>query len=266
MDEKQEYDPVQEVNSLLCQWLDQDKYQSQQLVDWLQGYGLPPLGHDDDPFQWLLRGVEIADDRYQVESSLAERAARLLEEEPEVKRPGTRPDQLLYNLFMLSAGLSCPDQLADPLYAVFERQALKGSWLGIDVREALTDALISNQLDNRLEEVWQEMCENRGHDFLPGDEEDGLDGIRLMPVSAATRGEPALYAIGKALGRMATHVEKEPDCRLKFQSLISRIVETYPGRSNWDQDLIYQADKNQWPSWAVECLPRLYVPLVNFPD
>lgn len=261
MDELKEDKLVQRMRRLLGEWLAREDWEPQQLIDWLQGYGLPPFGHDDDPFLWLLRGLPAGDERYSAETKLASRVAAVLEEQPDVKCPGDRPDELLYNLFMLCAGLGCPDQLSEPLYCVFERGQLKGEWLGVDLRGVLRDALISNPLDNRLQPVWEAMFKGRGHDFLPGDTYDGFEGIRLMPPSADKRGEPALDAIGNALKAMARYLEQAHDRRPEFRSLINRVVDTYPGRPPWDIDLVMQADKNRWPTWAVECLPSLYIPL-----
>jgi hypothetical protein len=221
MDEGKKHGPEQWMRDMLSAWLAREDWKPEQLLDWLQGYGLPPVGHDDDPFLWVLRGLPEADERHPAETALANRVAKVLDEvKPDVTQPGDRPDELLYNLFMLCAGLSCPDQLADPLYEVFKRRKLKGEWLGVDVRDALGAALTSNQLDSRLQPVWETMLEGEEHDFLPGDEYDGFEGIRLMPGSADKRGEPALDAIGKALKAMARHLEKAHDRRPQFRALI----------------------------------------------
>ena len=74
----------------------------------------------------------------------------LLKEKPDLKRPGKRPDQVLYNLLMMSASLSCPDELADPLFEMLQRGKLQGKWRGVELRTALKAALMSNQKDSRL--------------------------------------------------------------------------------------------------------------------
>jgi len=252
---------VLRMRRMLGEWLAREDWEPRQLIDWLQGYDLPPVGHDEEPYLWLLRGLPIANERHQAETRLACRVAKVLEGKPDKSSPGTRPDEVLYNLFMLAAGLGCPHQLTNPLYEIFERGVLKGKWLGVDLRQALQAALILNQLDNRLQPVWESMVERGEHDFLPGNEYDGLEGLRLMPESEATLGEPALDAIGKALRNMASHLNQEPDRRQQFRSLIAKVLETYPGRPSWNIDLVQQADKYQWPVWAVECLPSLYIPL-----
>lgn len=255
MSEVVEDGPVQWIRTVLGEWLERGDWEPEQLIDWLQGYKLPPVGHDDEPFLWLLRGLPVADERYRVEVELARRVSKLLGDEPDVKRPGDRPDQVLYNLFMLCAGLSCPEQLADPVYDVYKRRALKGEWLGIDVRDALQAALIFNQIDNRMQSVWEAMIEGQSDKFLPGNAYEGFEGIVLMPEAAARLGEPALDGIGRAFKAMARHLDREQERRLEFQSLIDKVVNTYPGSPTWEIDLLLQAYKNHWPNWAIETIP-----------
>ena len=249
------------MRETLGQWLALDEWKPQALIDWLQGYDLPATGHDDEPYLWLLRGLPPADERYELQEELANRVGRILEDSPDESRPGTRPDQMLYNLLMLSAGLNCPDSLADPLYKMLLRGKLKGEWLGVQLNYALRVALALNQLDDRLQPQWEVMLQERRHDFLDGDELDGFEGIRLMPPSADRRGEPALDAIGKALRVIAIHLETEDAPTEEFRSLINRIVETYPGRPTWNLDLLHQANKSHWPDWAMHC----FLGLENIP-
>ncbi len=244
------------LREMLAEWLAREEWHPQQLIEWLQGYDLPPVGHDDEPYLWLLRGLPVANERYEAEVELANRVARILEDEPDRKRPGTRPDQVLYNLFMLCAGLSCPDQLADSLYGVFQRGVLEGEWLGVDLRYALQIALILNQSDDRLLQEWEAKLDSRKQVFLPGSEYDGFEGIRLIP-SVDGRGKPALDAIGKALRAMAIHLEDDEERSAQLVSLINRVVETYPGRQTWNIDLLYQAIRNRWPDWAMQSLPLM---------
>jgi len=252
---------IREMQQLVGSWLEQGDWQQQQLIDWLQGFGLPSARYEDEPFQWLLRGVPLAAERYRAEREFARRAAALLDDQPDVHPVGRRPNEVLYNLLELCAGLSVADYLADPLYAMFDRQALAGEWRGIDLRSTLRRALISSQKDNRLEPVWQDMLSGKGHAWLPGDYYDGFEGIRLQPKSADTRGKPDLDAIGRALAAMTKHIESSTDCRIEFRRLVDRVIATYSGRPSWDADLIEQADKNMWPIWAVSALPSLYVRL-----
>lgn len=249
----------------LKSWLLRESWEVQQLVNWLQGYDFSPVGHDEEPFRWIVRWLPTGEAKDQARTTLAERLATLLEKNPDINPIGDRPEELLYNLFMLCAVLGCPAQLHGPLLAVFGRQKLQGQWFGIDLRAALRIALIKNQADERLLPVWDVMSSGKRHPFLPGDEFDGFDGARFIPSGLQAPDAPALNVIGKALGGIAQKLDKEPTRRTKLRTLISRAIETYPGRPTWDQDLINQADQHQWPGWAVECLPNLYVRLAALP-
>jgi hypothetical protein len=257
MDEWQEDEPVLLLRKVLCAWLGQSAWSPNQILRWLEGYDLPPVGHEDEPHLWLLRGLPLAEDRSRAETILAARIAGVLDKQPDVQRPGTRPDQILYNLLMLCAGLSCPDQLAEPLYAMFKRKQLKGEWVGIDHRSSLRAALTENQVDNRLQPVWEGMLEGRADDFLGSNAYDGFEGIVLMPRSSNDRGLPALDAIGKALVGMVETLERHENRRSEVRRLLTQVTETYPGHPNWDLTLLSLADGFRWPRWAVECLPRL---------
>jgi len=244
------------MQQMLSEWLAREAWDSGQLMEWLQGYGLPPVGHDEEPYVWLLRGLPLADERHRAETTLATRIARVLEDRPDVKRPGRRPDQLLYNLLMLCAGLSCPDQLAEPLEGVLKRSVikdgLKGEWLGVSLRYALQRALILNQVDGRLLPDWEVLMSGRRHNVLPGGVAEGFEGVRLMPPSASERGSPALNAIGKGLGAMAALLGHDKDRREMFGAVVNRLTETYPGRPTWFFDLLHQAIEHQWGDWAMQ--------------
>jgi len=257
---------VLEMRRLLLRWLSHTHRELSQLVKWLQGEDLPTVDVDEEPYQSLLEGLPLADERYNAETELAIRAADLVDEKPDVRSIGNDPTKFLYNLLMLCAQLSSPTQLAEPLWAMFERRKLSGSYQGIDLRHVLESALIANQRDNRLEGVWCEMLCRRKHEFLTGDEYAGFEGVRLMPTSEGTRGEPALDDIGGAFVAIASTLEDRHDRRVHFNNLINRIIRTYPGRPTWNDDLARQAHKNRWPKWAVLCLPELFIPLVPSGD
>lgn len=260
IDEEIEAPAVREMRARLGDWLAQEDWGVEQLAGWLQGKGLPAVD-DEEPYVWLLRGLPLADKRYRAEIELAARAGHLLETEPDALRHDPERNELLYNLLMLCAGLSCPTQLADPLHSMFQRRLLAGSHQGINLRQALESALITNQRDNRLEGVWLGMLRRRGHEFLTGDEYAAFEGVRLMPPSEAGRGEPAIDALGAALAAMSAHLEERRDRREEFHRLINRVLRTYPSRPTRYADLVEMAHAHRWHDWAVSCLPRLCIPL-----
>src|SRR5215213_708177 len=219
---------VERVGSALEEWLARPDWTLGEAHDWLQGHRLPPVGHDEDAFVWMLRGLLCADDRGEAEAETARRLARVLGERPDVTRPGLRPDELLYNLFMLCAGLGFPEVLGEPLLAVYERRELSGRWMGTDLRVALTAALIPNQVDKRLLPVWQSMIGGRCDDFLIGGLAHGLDGVTFLP--AAEPGEAPLRELGDALKALSVRLHDEPDRRPEFAQYIEGVVSRYPGR------------------------------------
>ncbi len=131
-----------EIGERMRAWLD-GPADSARLIEWLQGHGLPPVGYADEPYVWLLRGIEAigrekcttAPNRT-YDEAFCEQVARLLIDRPDVVRPGVRPQQVLYNLFLLCAGLRCPDCLADPLLTICDSAKLRGSWVAADLRIA----------------------------------------------------------------------------------------------------------------------------------
>ncbi len=263
IDEMREHESVERMRTLVAGWLASEHWTTGQLIDWFQGYDLPALDRGEEPYLWLLRGIPDANERHSAEKKFATRVAALLREKPDVKRPGKRPDQVLYNLFMLCAALSCPDELFDPSVEVLERQAMHGKWRGIDLRTALKAALISNQKDSRLLSVWEEALRNGNQRFLAIDEYEFVDAARLMPPSLARRGEPHLPAIGRALKVVAERHETDGTREKVFASLAKRVIDTFPGRPMWGRDLLLQAVQHEWPKWAVEIIPANYPEYVS---
>jgi hypothetical protein len=250
----------EQVGEMLEKWLSRPDWELEEMYDWLQGYYLPPVGHDEYPYVWIYRGLALIDQRGPAELELALRLSKVLRQKPDVSRPGTRPEEMLFNLLMLCASVSNSSQLGEPLFDIYERRALKGEWLGTDLRVALTAALCLNQIDKRLQPIWQAMIEGRYDDFLIGTPKHGLDGIAFMQPSEQVQDAPALPEIGYALKAISHNLQGEPDRRLDFGTYINEIVNTYPGRPNWDQELICLADQNHWPDWAVVSLPSLCIP------
>jgi hypothetical protein len=254
MDDERENESLLRMRRMVSTWLATENWNTQQLINWLQGYDLPAEGQDEEPYLALLRGIPDADEKYATERAYAQRVAMLLNEKPDVKRPGKRPNQILYNLFMLCAGLSSPDDLFDPLCAVLERGKVAVNWRGVDVRTALKAALILNQGDERLLPVWERAVQKDNAGFLVLDEYEFLEAARFMPPSRAERGKPALNVIGKALKLIATREEPEEDREVIFRSILEKVMNSYPGWT-WGRDLLLQSVEHGWPKWAIESIP-----------
>jgi hypothetical protein len=260
MGELKQNESIERMRQIVCDWLASENWSTSKLVDWFQGYDLPALGHEEEPYLWLLRGIPDDAERYQTEKKLATRAAVFLREQPDVKRPGQDPDQVLYNLLMFCAGLSSAHELADPLFEFLERRRLEGKWRGVDLRTALKSALITNQRDARLVPVWEESLINGHERFLTIDEYDFIDAARLIPGSIEKQGTPALDVIGKALRVVADRHDRDEKREQTFFTLANKVIDTYPRRPSWGRDLLIQALKQAWPRWAIEVMPA------NSPD
>jgi hypothetical protein len=251
-------EPEEWFRDRLDAWLKRKDWRLEELVEFLEGFGIPATQDGGEPYLSLLEALPEDASRYTAETELARRAAALLDKVPDTNEVGDPSERLLYNLLFLCAGLSCPDELAETLSAMWHRKALTGEWQGLDLRYALTVALIANQLDSRMATEWKAMRERRPCEFLVGQEYDGFEGALWMPASPSKRGEPFLDAIGEALKNMAIALENNPNCRSEFRNLVRKVKETYPDWPNWDRDLILLADRYAFPVWAVECLPRLF--------
>jgi hypothetical protein len=75
-----------------------------------------------------------------------------------------------------------------------------------------------------------------------------------------------LDSVGKWLKAEAERFERARNRRPQLRMSIDKLVNAYPNRPTWDNDLVRQAHKNQWPAWAVEGLPSLYIPLPALSD
>lgn len=68
-----------------------------------------------------------------------------------------------------------------------------------------------------------------------------------------------LKGIGHVLQGLIKNLTNEYDRRLDFRASLLKLIDTYAGRPTWGMDLIYLANQDAWPVWAVECLPQLFV-------
>ncbi|MBS1787715.1 MAG: Gfo/Idh/MocA family oxidoreductase [Acidobacteria bacterium] len=68
-----------------------------------------------------------------------------------------------------------------------------------------------------------------------------------------------LEEIGRSLAEIAGQLENIANRRLAFRSRLLEVIDSNPRRATWAEDLAGQS--RLWPPWAVECLPRFYIPL-----
>src|SRR5258708_7415004 len=111
------------MQEMMIPWLWEEKLEVATLIDWLQGRGLPPVGHDEEPYQWLLRGIPAGGPaRDFLERRFAERLAVLIGEQPDVQPlVSDRNQDFLLNLYWTCAGLSRPRFLGEQLWQAYKR-------------------------------------------------------------------------------------------------------------------------------------------------
>jgi hypothetical protein len=223
------FDPVGQIRDTLSKYLAEEERSPEPLLHLLEGRGLPPVGDQEEPYIWLLRGLPERKSSHQIaRRRLADTLAAILDREPDIQPLGRIPERLLYNLLLLSSSLRCPRELAGSLLQIWYRSQLQGRWQGLDLRVALMDALTANQIDESLWEEWERMLTKKRPRFLPGRPEDGFSGVLWMPVSPNHIGKPNLDKIGKALGYMQEILNHRPSRYEEFERLIQRFQTLYP--------------------------------------
>jgi hypothetical protein len=81
-----------------------------------------------------------------------------------------------------------------------------------------------------------------------------------------THAMPDTSRFGPMLKQFAEHVEREMDRRREFRLAVEKLIEEHPGLPEWPEELVRIADRSEWPSWAIQSLPSLYVTLGRSPD
>jgi hypothetical protein len=239
-------DPREDMRELLGDWASKPVPDTDRLVDWLEGYGLPPGVHAV-PYIQILDGLVGIEKK--LKNEFVVRVAAFLKTEPDRIRPGDRPDEVLFNLLRLCAGLGRGDLLEAPLRAMLLRERLSGKFDGMDLRFALRDALINNQNGPSLFEVWQKMF--RGEPaFLLGDSRDGMEGVARMPRDLKRPAQPDLEALGWALARFAQYLESTEEREDVFNRQLDKLTTRWGSRL-WDE-FPRLADKYGWPVWAAD--------------
>lgn len=225
-------DPRKWMQRAVAAWLEKNDWPEQRvtLTNWLRGYGLPPVGSEEEPYAWLLYGLPLGPDRPLSQQRFATLLSRLLDEQPDCNWRFEEREDALYNLFLVSAGLEWSETLAGPLDRVLDRVRDKPDNLSLKARDGLLAALIRAQADTRHESMWMEMIEKGKHGLLPGDEYAGLSGLKWLP--GPRPGEPNLDAIALGLKLMAEiHLAKLPETKRdeEFRDLVEQVVTFYGG-------------------------------------
>ena len=244
-------------------WLESTPCTAARLADWLQGYDIPPVGHDDEPYLWLLRALPAGEKQRPSAARVAAALADLLLQISSKSMPNIdRPSQLLYNALMLAAGLNEPEMLSAPIHTIATYGAVSGEWLGIELTDALRTSLIYNQTGTDFVQEWLSILHEGEGRIFSGTHYDAFEGIVLMPVSDGESQSIWMDALGEALFEISGLLEEdESSARDKFQNLLNRAAEARLYPPFLDRDLVLAAHRWNWSQWAVECLPNLYIRL-----
>ena len=241
----------------LQRWLASSDRDPKQFVRWLQDYDIPGDREGREPHEWLLEQLGVGTSRAENEGRMAEALAEFIESEPDRSPPGDDPDQLMYNLFHLAAGLRRPRILGKPLLAIYRRRSPTGAYLQISHLRSLQEALAENQIDSSLKEEWMKLI--RDETYSPLDADRGFESILRMPESEETLERVNREAIGEALKWMAIRMEDyERSDRAQQFSLLIRRVKSYYSLSFdvlTDYVLFRLSVRFDWPPWACEYVP-----------
>jgi hypothetical protein len=251
---------INQLSAEVAQWLQSEFPQVCPLVRWFQGFGIPSEIYGETPYEWVFRCMAGRD--WPIWRVRAARAiAKILEEgaaegrfsretEPEVQLH----EELLENIFNFAAALSASDVLWEPLLAVLNRHwgnpgALMRS---MGVRVAFQGALVRNQGGAELRQTWIDLISGMQVSALAADGVAALDGLLFMPRTRSSS-EPDFEAIAEGFRGLALSYQGQPDYRSLFSAVIDRAQLIVPALS--DEWLFSLAAGNNWPDWAMECLP-----------
>ncbi|MFM9961269.1 MAG: hypothetical protein ACKV2Q_08585 [Planctomycetaceae bacterium] len=241
----------------------QRDYSTADLQAWLQGLSLPLDGDRYEPFERLLTAVQTCDDRFSASKATEALIGRLhdvLAIQLDATASVPLPETLLYNSLLLSARLACPHQLGALVHRIYERrQVHQIPEFRPLLRHALFNALIENQIDGRLENLWGEVIESgRGEGYFEARPQDGWDGLVRMVQTKEPNWETVVEKLGPKLKTLASQ-EPNPKFRREYLDhlvtpLLSLAKPKVP-QSNWPMKkrrmIVELADKGNWPKGMV---------------
>ena len=235
------------VRNLVIPWLADPEWSPHNLVSWFKD-NIPRLEiRRGETYREILQTLKVDPERERWERELARRVARLLTEIAATPEPDWN-SHLVTGLLKLSAGLSRADELASPLYELWQKCSDT-----CDLQRFLLAALIENQADRRLHGVWRQLLDPTV-ETPRGTSLDGLRGMLRMPAPPSSEEQNAdLDEIGAAVRRIADGLAEDRSRAADFDALVCEIKAARPSAIS-DETLISLADKHIWPRWAVHRL------------
>jgi hypothetical protein len=225
-------------------WLDTRRCRAEDLAAWLSGrlpFREPAPYAREQPYVRLI-GIPLGSKYASRKIVLAEAAAQLLDDKMRHAKLDKEGKRIVHNLLLLCAELRLPDVLCAPLKAWLSKDRLPKN-----LRKDLRTAILNNQRDNSLKEVWLDMLRGKEFPILPADARAALEAIRLMPASPDKPGLWDTETIGEALRIVADYTTFA-----EFDDLLKEIDETYPNLE-YGAAIGACAGRN-WPAWAIGAL------------
>ena len=189
---------------------EKEPWNPEDVLFWMKGQGLPPVGHSEEFYIWLWRGIEQFGEeaKEKITGDFARKLAECRQGIHDILMQSERPErfekvenyrgQVAANLWTLMALLRQPSHLGPVVDDAVAR--LPGTWLskktGIErddnllwyVRERLVNAAVLNQHHEGRDYVpeWKKMIDGKGDEtpFMAGDSLLGRKGLELAPPRA----------------------------------------------------------------------------------
>jgi hypothetical protein len=190
--------------------------------------------------EWRQRECKAA-----LASALAEICRDYLSDRLDEIMPELVPE-LMRNVFSLAGQLSEPDQLWEPLFAVYRAMSVRHLPEGhsLVVASPLRDGLALNQGTSELREEWLGIIRG-SRSVLPGNERSGFTGILNLP----ERGGKAWWnSLCEALSILADRFSHEP---ARFESFVRRARDFWP-EPEFDRKMCEFAFDGNWPEDLLE--------------
>lgn len=254
------------IRTDLATWLEAKNWSYRDLRFWIKGYRF--LSIDADPFVLILRSIHASKE---LSNAMSCRIAQFLEvEKPyQMSRRTDDDDEVLFvNLFYLAAGLNNRKELGEQLIKIFryfevnseEREEFFSMKKWPHMVSAFREALICNQIDQTLGEIWTAGICDRQISYLAGDVFSYFRGIVYLP-SSTDSDMPDIETIGWALARMDDYLEARPERGRKFRGLIRRTKEVWIDYPCWNETFHILHRKYEYRNWALSKLDSLVQPL-----
>ncbi len=246
---------------------------AEQVLSWMCGIDLPPVGQSELPFVWIWKGIESSSDSDALIRRFAEGLRACADEVEQHLLPHRSdvlcriegpPGEAASNLWSLMALLKQPDLLGAKIRSFVEHFNLLARtkhrpWLCDEqlepIRQRLLSAAIFNQDTDQFVSDWKLLAsgESDRTQFQAGYRGDGIEGLLHAPGATLDR----MQDLGQAIACFS-HMGPSPERRKQIIDWLARIRERFATDvPAVDERLIQLADQHNWPRWVVRCLGEI---------